>query len=294
MDDLSIRTRRVVEEMKLADELALRSASIGFVGAGRMAEALARSLIHAGVCTPDALCAYDPDLSRREVFAHLGVRIAANNHEVAERASIVIIAVKPAIVPSVLQEIAPAIINEQIIVSIAAGVSVVQLEKHLPDRARVVRVMPNVACQVGAMAAAFCRGHAASAEDAARVKALLDAVGRCYEVPEDLMDAVTGLSGSGPAYIFTVIEALTDGGVKMGLPREVALGLAAQTVVGAAQMVLQLGRHPAELRDAVTSPGGTTIEGLHVLERSGIRQAFISAVEAAALKAKALFEKFRS
>ena len=200
------------------------------------------------------------------------------------------VAVKPAAVAGLLDEIAPGI-RDHLIVSLAAGVPIAKIEGRLPKGTRVVRVMPNIACQVGEMAAGFCRGTAATEADVAAVKRLLDAVGKSYVVAEDLLDAVTGLSGSGPAYIFTVIEALADGGVKMGLTREVALGLAAQTVLGAAKMALELGKHPAELRDAVTSPGGTTTEGLHALERGSIRQAFINAIEAATQKSKALGQK---
>jgi len=262
-------------------------AKVGFLGAGNMAEALARSLVGKSYCKPGEIAAFDPAAARRDVMAALGVSILASNRAVAEAAEMIVVAVKPNIVPAVLEEIAPAV-QAQLVVSIAAGVPVAAVEAALPAGARVIRVMPNIACQVGEMAAGFCKGTAASEADAQEVQRLLDAVGRSYAVREGLMDAVTGLSGSGPAYVFTVIEALADGGVKMGLPREVAAGLAAQTVLGAARMALELDRHPATLRDAVTSPGGTTIEGLHALERGGIRQAFISAVEAATLKSKAL------
>jgi len=268
----------------------MASAKIGFLGAGRIAEALVRSLLRAEFCKVSDLVAHDPAAARCDVMQSLGVAVLAGNRELAAASQMIIVAVKPGLVPAVLQEIAPAVRN-QLVASLAAGVTLATLEGALPVGSRVIRVMPNIACQVGEMAAGFCRGRAASDADVATLKALLDAVGRSYEVPEELMDAVTGLSGSGPAYIFTVIEALAAGGVQMGLPREVALGLAAQTVCGAARMVLELGKQPAELRDAVTSPGGTTIEGLHALERAGVRQAFISAVEAATVKSKALGRK---
>mmetsp|Transcript_19090 Transcript_19090/g.26865 ORF Transcript_19090/g.26865 Transcript_19090/m.26865 type:complete len:181 (-) Transcript_19090:153-695(-) len=179
----------------------------------------------------------------------------------------VIIAVKPGIVPYVLKDIASHIGKETIIVSIAAGVSISSMESHLPDGTRIVRVMPNTPCLVGATASAYALGRCASVENGKEVEKILSACGKTFHVKENLLDAVTGLSGSGPAYVYIMIEAMADGGVRMGLPRSVALSLAAQTVFGAAKMVLETGEHPGLLKDKVASPGGTTIAGIHALER---------------------------
>lgn len=206
---------------------------------------------------------------------------------VVEESEVVILAVKPADVEKLCREIGKEA-NRPLYLSIAAGVSMENLEKWLGSGQRVIRSMPNTPALVGAGAAAFCRGQHATAADAELAKSLLGAVGTADEVSEKLLDAVTGLSGSGPAYIYTVIEALADGGVLMGLPRAAALRLAAQTVTGAAQMVLQTGKHPAALRDEVTSPGGTTIAALEQLEKHGLRHALIQAVRAATEKSQAL------
>jgi pyrroline-5-carboxylate reductase len=177
---------------------------------------------------------------------------------------------------------------DQLIVSIAAGISLKTLADGLGSGCRIIRVMPNTPCLVGCGASAYSRGPHATEQDAQLVQRLLSNVGTAVEVPEKLLDAVTGLSGSGPAYVYQIIEALSDGGVRMGLPRETATRLAAQTVLGAAQMVLSTGQHPGALKDAVTSPGGTTIAGLHALERGGLRGTLMDAVEAATQRAKEL------
>jgi pyrroline-5-carboxylate reductase len=207
---------------------------------------------------------------------------------VAGNAEIVFIAVKPGIVPVVLREVSGAITPQHLVISIAAGVPIASMESLLPAGARVVRVMPNTPCLVGASATAFALGKNATAQDAACVKTIFDAVGKTFLVEEKLLDAVTGLSGSGPAYVYLVIEALADGGVHMGLPREIATALAAQTVMGAARMVLETRHHPAQLRDMVTSPGGTTMAGLHALECGNLRAAIMNAVEAATERSKEL------
>ena len=182
---------------------------------------------------------------------------------------------------SLLTEIRPAVTAKHLIVSIAAGVSLQQLADGLGSDRRLVRVMPNTPCLVGASASGYAPAATATAEDINLVDRLLNAVGRAFRLPESLLDAVTGLSGSGPAFVYVMIEALSDGGVRVGLPRDVATALAAQTVFGAAKMVLETGSHPAMLKDMVTSPGGTTIAGLQALENGGVRAALIDAVEAA-------------
>lgn len=201
---------------------------------------------------------------------------------------IVIIAVKPQYVAVVLAEVRPVLAESTVVVSIAAGVTVANMLEAAGAGARIVRVMPNTPCLVGETAAAMCLGGAATEGDAADVRALFAAVGVIHRVDERLLSAVTGLSGSGPAYIFLAIEALADGGVRAGLPRDVSLALAAQTVAGAARMVLDTGKHPGALKDMVTSPAGTTIAGVHELERAGVRAAFMNAVVAASARADEL------
>ena len=261
---------------------------VGFIGAGVMAEALVRSMLKAEAALARNVFASDPQPARRELLGQLiGPNVFATNGELLERAEVVVLAVKPQMLPVVVAETAPMVRPEHLVVSIAPGITLAWLTERL-GTGRVVRVMPNTPVQVGAGAAAFCRGGQASDADAAVVEQMFSAGGICVEVEEKLMDAVTGLSGSGPAYVYMAIEALSDGGVKMGLPRAVALRLAAQTVMGAAKMVLETGQHPGLLKDKVTTPGGTTIEGIHALEKAGLRKAFMDAVEAATLKSKQL------
>jgi pyrroline-5-carboxylate reductase len=189
---------------------------------------------------------------------------------------------------ALLPEIRPALTPQHLLISVAAGVTLRQLEEGAGRELRWVRVIPNTPCLVGASASGICPGENTTAEDAALVDRLFNAVGRAVRVPESLLDAVTGLSASGPAFVYVVIEALSDGGVRMGLPRDVATTLAAQTVLGSARMVLETGLHPGALKDMVASPGGTTIAGLHALERGGLRAALIDAVEAAARRSTEL------
>lgn len=261
---------------------------IGFVGAGQMARALARGFVDAGLIAAGKIVAYDPVAAAADAFGSLvaGSRLAASNAAVAAAADVLILAVKPQHISGVLQELRPKAAGK-LFVSIAAGVSLARLESGLGTQ-RVVRVMPNTPCLVGKGAAGFALGSGATAADGAFVGKLLSAVGLAFELKEELLDAVTGLSGSGPAYVFTVIEALSDGGVRVGLPRDVATALAAQTVLGSAAMVLSSQEHPAALKDRVASPGGTTIAGLQVLEDRGLRGALLAAVEAATRRSREL------
>src|SRR5262245_722779 len=266
---------------------------IGFLGAGRMATALARAWTRSGRILAANTLASDPLPTAREAFTRdTGCPATAENRAVVEQSNTLVLAVKPQSMAAVLAEIRDVVQRrEPLVVSIAAGVTLTQLAESLGSATRLVRVMPNTPCLVGASASGFTPGEHASAADVSLVQALLDDVGTAFRLPESLLDAVTGLSGSGAAFVYLVIEALSDGGVRVGLPRDVATGLAAQTVLGAAKMVLQTREHPGALKDAVASPGGTTIAGLHELERAGVRGALMNAVEAATRRAAELGKK---
>ncbi|MFO0929229.1 MAG: pyrroline-5-carboxylate reductase [Gemmataceae bacterium] len=263
---------------------------IGFLGAGKMATALAKGWLQAGRITASTCLASDPLPAAREAFHRdSGCPVLPDNRAVVDFADLLVLAVKPQTMGALTAEIRDAVERRRpLVVSIAAGVGLAQLQSGLGATTRLIRVMPNTPCLVGASASAFAAGAHARADDLALVQTLLDDVGRAFRVPESQLDAVTGLSGSGPAFVYLTIEALSDGGVRAGLPRDIATALAAQTVLGAARMVLETGTHPGPLKDAVTSPGGTTIAGLHELERAAVRGAFISAVEAAARRAAEL------
>ncbi|MCP4189833.1 MAG: pyrroline-5-carboxylate reductase [Planctomycetaceae bacterium] len=261
---------------------------IGFIGAGQMARALAKGFVGCGLVEPEHLVVADVSEEACKQFGSdlVGVTIAKDARAVVEQVDAVFLAVKPVHVVDVAEQVGE-IPPELLFVSIAAGVTMDQLCKMFGSN-RIVRVMPNTPCLINAGASAFCVGDLVTLEDANRVKALLDAVGISFQVPEALLDGVTGLSGSGPAFVFKFIEALSDGGVRVGLPRHIALQLAAQTVAGAAQMVLDSEDHPAVLKDRVTSPGGTTIAGVAVLEQGAFRGTVISAVEAASSRSTEL------
>lgn len=262
---------------------------IGMIGAGQMATALAQGFIRSGLVPAEAVMAADPSLEARQRFAEATQsQTTHDNLKVVAASDVIILAVKPQQIGAVAEQLRGGITPGQLVVSVAAGIRIQVLAKALGSDVRVVRVMPNTPCLVGHGACGFCLGAAATQDDAQLVARLLGAVGKCYQVEEDLLDAVTGLSGSGPAFVYVMIEALSDGGVRVGLPRAVAAGLAAQTVLGAAQMVLSTGEHPGVLKDRVASPGGTTIAGLKALERGGLRAALIEAVEAAARRSAEL------
>lgn len=262
----------------------------GFVGAGRMASALAGGVLQAELASSGEIVASDPNESGRSAFAeaHQGVAVSEDNGHVASESETVVLAVKPQTMSAALDSVAPHLVADSLVVSIAAGITLTAVEAALGKHARVVRVMPNTPCLIGRGASGYSLGQQATPYDAKLVESMLGAVGIAFELPESLLDAVTGLSGSGPAFVYTMIEALSDGGVLSGLPRSTATKLAAQTVSGAAEMVLATGAHPAELREAVTSPGGTTIAGLEALEKGGFRSAVQSAVKAAAGRSKEL------
>lgn len=254
-----------------------------------MATALARGLVAAGFSTTAQIVASDVVPAAKKQFAdETGARVVDSNAEVATSAQILILAVKPQQMSGVLAELRHHLTADHLVISIAAGISLNAILSVLGHHTRLVRVMPNTPCLVGESASGFAVGGAATADDKALVERLLSSVGVAVAVDEKLLDAVTGLSGSGPAYVYQVIEALSDGGVRVGLPRDIATKLAAQTVMGAAKMVLETGQHPGVLKDAVTSPGGTTIAGLHALERGGLRASLMNAVEAATNRSKEL------
>lgn len=263
--------------------------AIGFLGAGQMATALAGGWAKAGLLDVSRSLAADPYPAARAKFSEqTGVKSIATNAEVVRCCETLVLAVKPQVMAAVLAEVKPHLAARHLVVSIAAGVTLKTLADGLGEKTRLVRVMPNTPCLVGASAAGFAAGNSASPDDVALAGRLFGAVGKAFAVPEPLLDAVTGLSGSGPAFVYVMIEALADGGVRVGLPRDVAQALAAQTVLGAAKMVLETGQHPGVLKDAVASPGGTTIAGLHALERAGLRAALMDAVEAAARRSQEL------
>lgn len=255
---------------------------IGFIGAGQMATALAGGFIRAGLAAPEMVLASDIVPEARQRFAEATTaRTTDDNLQVLEQSDVILLAVKPQQMAQVCGQLRGKLTPQKLLVSIAAGVSLERLASWLGDDVRLVRVMPNTPCLVGQGASAYALGAGAMPEDAHTVQTLFSSVGSAFQVDEHLLDAVTGLSGSGPAFVYVMIEALADAGVKMGLPRALAGSLAAQTVRGAAAMVLATGQHPAVLKDRVASPGGTTIAGLAALEAGGLRAAVMAAVEAA-------------
>ncbi|MFT5430966.1 MAG: pyrroline-5-carboxylate reductase [Myxococcota bacterium] len=263
--------------------------AIGFVGAGTMALAIAKGLVAADICAPAQVLAGDPRAERREVFDALGMNSSAENTEVIRHSDVVILATKPQAFGRLLPELAKACdgVDAPLFISIAAGISIQSIERGLPG-CRVIRCMPNTPAQVDAGATAIARGSNATDDDLAFAVRLFESVGIVEVLDESLLDAVTGLSGSGPAFVFVMIEALADAGVKMGLHRHTAQRLAAQTVYGAARLLIDTGEHPGRLKDMVASPGGTTIAGLHTLEAGGFRTTLINAVESATLRSAEL------
>jgi pyrroline-5-carboxylate reductase len=270
----------------------MKSKNIGFVGAGNMAGALIKGLLHSGTVDPAQIQASDVREERlAELASAHGIATTKDNAELAAWADIVVLAVKPQVIDKVMVPIAKAVRPHALVVSIAAGVPIESLESRLPSGTRVVRTMPNTAAIALAGATAIAPGTHASNEDLELARQLFEATGRVVMLDESLLDAVTGLSGSGPAYIMLIIEALADGGVKVGLHRETALLLAAQTVYGSAKLLLETGEHPGRIKDTVTSPGGTAIAGLHTLEAGGLRTTLINAVESATRRSIELGEK---
>ena len=268
----------------------LQNKTISFIGGGNMGTALMRGIIQSKAARPENIICTDIRESQLErLHNELGVKTMTDNIAAVKAADIIIYAVKPQILPKVLAETAEGLNMDKLIISIAAGVSLTAIESKLNKQLRLIRVMPNICASVGMSASAIAAGRHVQADDIKLSKKILDSVGETILIGEnDLMDAITGLSGSGPAYIFLIIDAMADAGVKVGLSRRDSLALAAQTVSGAAQMMLKTGKHPGQLKDQVTSPGGTAIAGLHTLEKGGLRTTIINAVEAATNRSREL------
>ena len=267
----------------------LATHSIGFIGAGNMAEAMIRGLVKGGHVAARRITASAPRNERlAELVEAYGIAVTRDNREVAQTSSIVVLSVKPQILEKVLAEVGDQLKPGTLVISIAAGVDTETIEATVTDGVRVVRAMPNTPALVGAGATAISGGKHASDDDLAIARAVFDAVGITVQLEEIHLDAVTGLSGSGPAYIFLILEALADAGVKVGLSRRNAQRLAAQTVMGSAKMLLETDEHVGHLKDMVTSPGGTAIAGLHTLEEGGLRTTLINAVETATKRAREL------
>ena len=263
--------------------------AIVFLGAGQMAEALIRGVLDAGLVEADRITATDIRPERLDYLGReLAIRTCPDNREALSSGRLVVIATKPQDVSKLLGELGDALTTDHLLVSIAAGVTTKTLEAGLARPTPVVRVMPNTPALVGAGAAGVAVGTHARAEDGELVRELMAAVGKAVVLPEYLLDAVTGLSGSGPAFVALFVEALIDAGVRVGLPRDVATTLSIQTVIGTAQMMQTTGRHPAVMKDMVTSPGGTTIAGVHALERGGLRGTVIDAIVAATERSEQL------
>ena len=269
--------------------MTIKGRKVGFVGAGNMGEALIKGLLAADLVPAEAVYVTDVRLERlKELDRQYGVQIAANNTELVRQVDVVLLAVKPQIMEPVLREIAPAVTRKRLLISIAAGISTAKIREALGKDARLIRVMPNTPALVLEGVTAIAKAEGLEPGDLDIAGEIFSAVGRVVVLGEELMDAVTGLSGSGPAYVALVVESLADGGVRMGLDRLTAMTLATQTVLGAARLLLETGMHPGALKDMVSSPGGTSIAGIAALEEGGIRNTFIKAVERATLRSREL------
>jgi len=262
--------------------------TLGFLGSGKMSTALVRGIVKSGAFAPAQIAVTDcVAAAAQQLASAAGVRAVATNADLAAACDTLVLCVKPGDALDALRALAPQL-DGKLVLSIVAGLPLATLQQAAGPQARVVRVMPNTPALIHQGAAAYALGPGATVADATLTEQLFGAVGLIVRVKEPLLDVVTGLSGSGPAYIYLVIEALSDAGVLLGLPRDLALQLAAQTVAGAAQMVRETGRHPAALKDEVTSPGGTTIAGLAALEAGALRSTLITAVQAATQRAREL------
>jgi pyrroline-5-carboxylate reductase len=257
-----------------------------------MGEALIRGLIGSGAVSPGQVVASEPRANQRErVATQYGAAVTSENTAAVAGADVVVLCVKPQILDRVLDEIGSALGRDATVISIAAGKDLAHIEGRLPPGTRVVRAMPNVACLVGAGATGLAGGANATEKDLDLARRIFDSVGMSVVLEETLIDAVTGLSGSGPAYVFMIIEALSDAGVKVGLSRWDAMALASQTVLGSAKLAIETQEHPGRLKDMVCSPGGTAIAAVHALEQGGLRTTLINAVEVATRRSRELGQK---
>ena len=269
--------------------MSIKGKTVGFLGAGAMAEALAKGLVESGLVPPASIHASDVRRDRLEQLEQqYGIRTAPSNVDLVKAADLVILAVKPQTMNAVLDEIASAVSRRVLVISIAAGVSTARLRERLGAQARLIRVMPNTPALVLEGATGIARSAGLEPGDLETAQEIFNAIGTSVVLDEEALDAVTGLSGSGPAYVAIVIEALADGGVRMGLDRATAMTLATQTVIGSARLLAQTGLHPGALKDMVSSPGGTTIAGISALEEGGLRGTLIRAVERATLRSREL------
>lgn len=262
------------------------SFNLGFIGAGKMAESIARGVVNSGLLPASRIRTAHVG-ARRAVFESFGVKVLDRNSQVVQESDVVVFSVKPQVVKDVMLQLKPLLSEKQLLVSVAAGVKL----KDLQDwacQSRFIRVMPNTPATVGAAASVISLGAGATKEDGQLISNLFGEIGKVWIADEKLFDGITGLSGSGPAYVYLAIEALADGGVAAGIPRDLSLALASQTVLGAASMAVNTGKHPGQLKDDVTSPAGTTIAGVHELEKGGFRGILINAVVAAAKRSREL------
>ncbi|MBF0529999.1 MAG: pyrroline-5-carboxylate reductase [Deltaproteobacteria bacterium] len=268
--------------------------AIGFIGGGNMGEAMIKGLIKSGVAEAGNLWFFDMDPSRqKDLLDKYGIRLAESNHELTRQCRIIVLAVKPQIIDRVLSEITASLTMDHLLISIAAGITLEHIQNALLIPGPVVRVMPNTPALVMAGATAMSRGIYATSDHIKLARGIFEAVGMVVEVEEKYMDVVTGLSGSGPAYVFTFLDAMTDGGVRLGLTREQARRLCVQTILGSAKLALETGMHPAALRDMVTSPGGTAVAGLFALEKGAFRATVMEAISAASARSKELGSRYR-
>jgi len=268
----------------------LQNIKIGFIGSGNMGEALVSGLVQSGAAKPENITCSDIDVELLgEIREKYGVNTTTSNIEVCEQSDIIVYATKPQILGAVLKQTAPALDKSKLIISIAAGVPLAAIAVGLDKELRLIRSMPNICAFVKESATAIAAGEFVIEGDVELARAIFDSVGKTVFIQENvLMDAFTGLSGSGPAYIFTIVDAMADAGVKMGLSRKDSLFLSTQTVLGAARLLLESKEHPGQLKDRVASPGGTAIAGIHTLEQGGLRTTLINAVESASKRSKEL------
>ena len=269
--------------------MSIKGKRVGFLGSGNMGEAMIRGMLQSGLVPKGDILAADAQPQRLvHITGQYGIRGVSGNPELVREADVIVLAVKPQIMGVVLGEVAAVADGRKLFISVAAGVATGTIRSHLGRAARLIRVMPNTPALVLEGVTAIARAEGLEPGDLETAQELFGAVGRVVLLDEDALDAVTGLSGSGPAYVAIVIESLADGGVKMGLDRATAMILAAQTVLGSAKLILETGAHPGQLKDMVASPGGTTIAGIAALEEGGVRRTFINAVERATLRSREL------